>query len=1079
MLGNVGVYAAKKRKKPVQKIPKPPAPDGAKSNPSKRHRDRLNGELDKLTSLLPFSDDVRARLDKLSVLRLSVGYLKVKSFFSATMQKGSTGWPGERGMVFGGNGHSVTTIDGVTFSEGDLLLHALNGFVLVVTAEGYVFYSSPTIQDYLGFHQSDVVHQSVFELIHTDDRATFRRQLHFALNPNQANPDQGEDNCLTAIQRSSEITSNTVTYDPQHIPPENSSFLERSFVCRFRCLLDNSSGFLTLNFQGRLRYVHGQNKMSEDGTLGHPQLALFAIATPVQSPSIMEIRTKTLIFQTKHKLDFTPMGIDTRGMVVLGYTEMELCLRGSGYQFIHAADMMHCADNHIRMMKTGESGFTVFRLLTKMGTWVWVQANARLVYKGGRPDFIIARQRPLTNEEGEEHLRQRRMQLPFNLATGEGVLYETSPTLELSTIPGNSKAAKIRKMPDQKPLDPNSLLGSLLKQDQSIYIQPPDSDPEFSLEKAFMDSHPLFSVPSDSWRPGMAKPNGTVKEESPMQAMMDTLEQIIGNRDFCTSLQELDQAELQEWENALLSMNAGAGNMSAGLNEILTNDIFSYVEEALFKDNGVTTSIGRPEQLGAMRTAPARDFSANPLADSGTFVGVPSTLSEVELPTSTLPGNQGFNQHNSILGDQVVGDPQTNFLGVGGQGLLATGSEVRGTQKLMHMGPPIQTQIQPILQQTQPNDMFTQPLMLPDLCAQNGLLNFDPPSVASCVKATSQSGQGFPVSQTTHSPSKVNGLGLCPQKQVLSPLSTTRQVHSNPMTLPLQNQMHLGMSVQPVACQQKNSISQSTQVSTSQEGQWAPSIPSADFADNLPEACAPNVQTDLLSPSLSTCLQGQFSLQTQSSQRMPLWQQQQQQQQQQQPPLPSETPKGHQHLPSCVSQSQGFQRPLPTGFLHQNPQNFSVGYTTQKIPNNVFHLTPVPPPTTIRSCMFESGIPPSNGMRFRDVGALVGSSCPTQIQPYNQSPQQASCPFQSNVSEPIVGTSVIPQGDTSISPLSCQIPPTFTPESLLAQTKYLSCTEQKQIPGQPPEENGHFSFSPLNNGTTYFSENNQTNCCDF
>lgn len=87
----------------------------------------------------------------------------------------------------------------------------------------------------------------------------------------------------------------------------------------------------------------------------------------------MEIRTKTLIFQTKHRMDFAPLGTDSRwvvlgqpeqpsplatvpnepvivsrGRLILGYSDLELVTRGSGYQFIHAADMMYCAEIHLR-----------------------------------------------------------------------------------------------------------------------------------------------------------------------------------------------------------------------------------------------------------------------------------------------------------------------------------------------------------------------------------------------------------------------------------------------------------------------------------------------------------------------------------------------------------------------------------------------------------------------------------------------------------------------------------------------------------------------------------------------------------
>lgn len=63
-----------------------------------------------------------------------------------------------------------------------------------------------------------------------------------------------------------------------------------------------------LSVQGRLKFLHGQSRSSSSPL----QLALFAVATPLQPPAILEIRTKNMIFRTKHKLDFTPMACDAK-----------------------------------------------------------------------------------------------------------------------------------------------------------------------------------------------------------------------------------------------------------------------------------------------------------------------------------------------------------------------------------------------------------------------------------------------------------------------------------------------------------------------------------------------------------------------------------------------------------------------------------------------------------------------------------------------------------------------------------------------------------------------------------------------
>ncbi|XP_034720720.1 aryl hydrocarbon receptor-like [Etheostoma cragini] len=965
MLANTTLYAAKKRKKPVQKIPKP-SPDGTKSNPSKRHRDRLNGELDKLTSLLPFTEEVRARLDKLSVLRLSVGYLKVKSFFNATMKKGQNGSSGssERNLMFGENvqtpsaatascssssslapSSEVTSIDGVRFSEGDLLLQALNGFVLVVTAEGYVFYTTPTIQDFLGFHESDVVHQSVFELIHTDDRALFRRQLHFSLNPNTVHKDG------TAVspseQSSAGISSNVVTYDPQAMPPENSSFLERNFSCRFRCLLDNSSGFLALNFHGCLKFVHGQHRVSEDGTLIRPQLALFSIATPMQPPSILEIRTKTLLFQTKHKLDFTPLSIDSRGKVILGYSEVELRMKGSGYHFIHAADMMYCAENHLRMMKTGESGFTIFRLLSKSRKWVWVQASARLVFKEGKPDFVMVRQKVLTNEDGEEQLRLRRQQLPFNFATGEALLYDIAPTVD---IPDPSSAPKQRKL-DNCTVDPDSILGCMLSQDQSIYCEHNDTLNSLN-DTAFKDTHATVSVPGDVWQLTSPKPamGSLVRTEGTVQDMMETLQQILGDSDLCNTVDVVPE-ELKSWESTLLKISNNSCEINEELDHILSNDILSYVEEQLQKEGGFKL----PDQLNE----------------------IPSCLSTLDLQNQ-IPGQAGVQNFGWPL------EPQNQVLPNGGQMVAGQPTPVVGMMKLTHM---------------------------------------DFPQLSSGLN-------GPTLQQIASQQTVPTSVGL----QLGTTGNTGAPVTFNPLLAATQNQLK-NKQLNPMFSFQGN--------------QWTSSVPNSDQADSFVESYAPNISNEpgfAADPSLSSCLQGQFALQTPTNDNQrQSWSMEQQL-----------IPSGHQG--ACLSQMSGFQsNPLPGVAMAQNAVTFRASETSN-VPFPVQQAMEPPPLAPSSSCMFRNA-PASVPVNRGNLGQTP--LCQRLDNTSHQIPSKLSCFYQG-----LPGSGSVPVRTSVPEPdgaaLSCQITAGLDMNNLLF-------SEQTQINSCPVDGNG-FPFSSLPNATAYYSE---------
>ncbi|XP_072197340.1 aryl hydrocarbon receptor-like isoform X4 [Excalfactoria chinensis] len=477
------------------------------------------------------------------------------------------------------------------------------------------------------------MHQSIFKLIHTEDHQEFRRNLHWALNP-PLTP-EGE----SSPEGRKSLSSPAVAYRPDQLPLENSSFLERSFVCRFRCLLDNSSGFLALNLQGRLRFLHGQNKRSEDGSALPPQLALFAISTPLQPPSILEIRTKNMIFRTKHKLDFTPLACDAKGKIVLGYTEAELRMCGTGYQFIHAADMLYCAENHIRMMKTGESGLTVFRLLTKDKHWKWVQANARLVYKNSKPEYIIVTQRPLVDEEGGEYLRKRSMHLPFTFATGEALLYQSAFPFPgfCDAFHSKGKISKSRRAShsnegcsQKDSIAPGSLLSAVLQQDKAAYAPQPAPSHNHTFSSSFL-YHPedtsslgagqawsTRAAPVSSRKDSLKDEWVDLQQEDPLLATLNSLtingDESCSNDELFSALESLglnaEDLELLLLDEKMVMVDTDPDH-TLSLSDFLTNtEILSYIH----------TMLGNKSKEG-LQACPTPGMTSSPAGGSAAYQG--------------------------------------------------------------------------------------------------------------------------------------------------------------------------------------------------------------------------------------------------------------------------------------------------------------------------------------------------------------------------------------------------------------------------------------------------------------------------
>lgn len=351
--------------------------------------------------------------------------------------------------------------------------------------------------------------------------------------------------------------------------------------------------------------------------------------------------------------------------------------------------------------------------------------------------------------EGEEYLRQRRMQLPFNLTTGEGVLYDTGPTMDLTQSQFNKNISNNNVKKDTPPV---SLLDCFLKQSESVY------NPAPAVDQLFMDSQPVVSALKDSWQgPGAAALGSepvVVKEEAKqsVMAVINTLEEMARKGDYREVFENLEVDNGLDWKNCQKAVNPTdkENDIRSELDCILTDEIFDYIDNVLFKEKGEDALNGGPSVCFSA-VGGDQQLSTAALGEQGLF--------QARSPDWICPQINGGYAH---LHDSVNGQMTPEQSSAGSSQIFSS------SQKLTHLGPlmpPTDTN-GPSLQQLQLQDIFNPSIDLPELSlpgtsVDDGSVSFQscrqpPPSSMGCT-------QGIPGQMPPRQPL------MCPQSAVRGP----------------------------------------------------------------------------------------------------------------------------------------------------------------------------------------------------------------------------------------------------------------------------------------------------------------------
>ncbi|XP_035468919.2 endothelial PAS domain-containing protein 1 isoform X2 [Scophthalmus maximus] len=315
---------------------------------AKRRRRVESDMFEDLSRLLPLQPSVGANLDKPSVIRLTLSYIRMHTLLK--VNAASEAWTSHTvgyGQVLGGGeqwracdgGHDDGEKDAETaqaMEETNMYLSILEGFLMVLSAEGDMIYLSDNISKYMGLTQTELMGHNIFDLTHPCDHGEIRNNLRL----------MGEGVWCGA---------------------------KRDFVMRIKSTLTHRERSANLK-SATWKILHCQGRVKLRSTPSSASCLLLTCRPLPLSHTLLSTHT----FTSQHNMDMRFTYCDQGVTLLLGYSPEELLGR-SIYDLCHTLDTSCLTKNHLNLCLKSQSASGQYRMLVRGGGYVWVESHSAVI----------------------------------------------------------------------------------------------------------------------------------------------------------------------------------------------------------------------------------------------------------------------------------------------------------------------------------------------------------------------------------------------------------------------------------------------------------------------------------------------------------------------------------------------------------------------------------------------------------------------------------------------------------------------------------------------------------------------------